>query len=250
MLACKESCIPVNKDFTARLGTGIPFDKLDLKVDPEAAPANPPAEITVPPVASAAGAIVQPEGSEVKIVGRLIPGVTRPQDGARLEISLITPPGWHVYAFADRDNQPGSKPTLIAFNELSGLKAGRPVTSTSITTDSSVPEFGTMRYYAGPVTWEVPIEIPADAKPGEYPIRGVIAYQACETREDGLGSCELPKGITFEAKPVVGDTPGSAAPQLIFGSTTYKDAAAVAASWAPNWSNVAHTPARLRAASQ
>lgn len=242
MLACKESCIPVNKDFTARIGTSIPFDKLDLKVDPAAATTS-PANIAVPPVASSASAAFQPEGSEVRIAGRLIPGATRPEDGARLEISLTTLPGWHVYAFADRDDRPGSKPTLIAFSELSGLKAGRPVTSSPVTTDNSVPEFGTMRYYNGPVTWEIPIEIPADTRPGEYPIRGVIAYQACETRADGLGSCELPKGITFETKLLVGDTPGSATPALTFGTTTYKDAAAVAASWSPNWSEVAHAAA-------
>lgn len=248
MLACRESCIPVNKDFTARLGTSIPFDKLDLSsTSPspgEQVVANVTAEPTRPQPISAANISTsfKPEGSEVQVMGQLIPGVTRASDGARLEFSLVTPPGWHVYAFAEHDNQPGSKPTLIAFNELSGFQAGRPVTSSAVTTDNSVPEFGTMRYYNGPVTWTVPIEIPADTKPGEYPIRGVIAYQACETREDGLGSCELPKGITFEAMLVVGDTPGSGAPALIFGSTTYKDAAAVAASWAPNWSDVAYTP--------
>ena len=30
MLACKESCIPVNKEFTARLGRGVPIGELDL----------------------------------------------------------------------------------------------------------------------------------------------------------------------------------------------------------------------------
>jgi len=243
MLACKESCIPVNKEFTARLGASIPFDKLDLSLNPPSAIPNSQPEVVLPPSASVAIASFQADGSEVKIGGRLFPAMARPQDGATLEISLTPPPGWHVYAFADRDDRPGSKPTLIAFHELSGLKAGRPVSGAPITTDDSVPEFGMMSYYGGPVTFEVPIEIPADAKPGEYPIRGVIAYQACETREDGLGSCELPKGITFEAQLIVGAAPGTATPTLTFGTTTYKDAAAIAASWAPHWSDVAHTPA-------
>jgi thiol:disulfide interchange protein len=50
-------------------------------------------------------------------------------------------------------------------------------------------------------------------------------------------------GVTFEAKLLVGDTPGSATPSLTFGPTTYRDAATVAAAWAPNWSDVAYTPA-------
>ena len=116
-----------------------------------------------------------------------------------------------------------------------------------MTTDDSIPEFGTMRYHKGAVTWEIPLEVPADAKPGEYPISGVIGYQACETRDDGLGSCELPKAVQFTATLNVGDVPGSATPALTFtprptktrprsrragprrGAATHRRSAAVAA---------------------
>lgn len=242
MLACKESCIPANKDFTARLGAGVPIGPLDVS-----SPAAPATGEFASASGSSASIVTrsapltthQPEGSEVRVSGRLIPGNTRPGDGARIEIHLIPPSGWHIYALANRDDQPGSKPTLIAFTELSGLNAGRPVTTATIETDNSVPEFGTMRYYNGPVAWEVPIEVPTGIKPGEYSIRGVIAYQACETRKDGLGSCELPKGIVFETTLRVGDVPGSFTPLLKFSPSTYKDASAVAASWAPAWSGEA-----------
>jgi suppressor for copper-sensitivity B len=235
MLACKESCIPVTKDFTARLGKGVPIGELDLTP-------------TVPLLNEQVTSTFQPEGSEVKISGRLIPGVTRPGDLTRLEITLTPAPNWHIYAYADRDDHPGSKPTLIAFEQLSGLKATRPATSATVTTDDSVPEFGTMRYHRGAVTWEIPLDVPADAKPGEFPISGVIGYQACETRDDGLGSCELPKAVKFTATLKVGDVPGSATPMLTFTPTTYKDAAAIAASWAPAWSgDTTVTPQTLAA---
>jgi thiol:disulfide interchange protein len=248
MLACKDSCIPVNKDFYARLGTNIPFDKLDLSYVPRSENANPqpvvPASRGSNPLSDLTytPSTYKPDGSEVQIMGRLIPGVTRASDGAQIEISLVPAAHWHIYALADRDDQPGSKPTLIAFSDLSRLEAGRPVTNSAIITDESVPEFGTMQYYQGPVTWRIPIEIPADAKPGDYPIRGVIGYQACETRDDGLGSCELPKAVTFETNLVVGDGTSAAAPALKFAPTTYKDAAAIAASWAPLWSDAAQAP--------
>lgn len=232
MLACKESCIPVTKDFTAKLGSGVPIGELDLTTP-------------VPALNQQVASTYQPAGSEVKISGRLIPGVTRPGDQTRLEITLTPAPNWHIYAYADRDDQPGSKPTLIAFEQLSGLKAARPATPATVTTDSTVPEFGTMRYHRGAVTWEIPLDVPADAKPGEYPISGVIGYQACETRDDGLGSCELPKAVKFATTLKVGDVPGSATPALTFTSTTYKEAAAIAASWAPAWtgdSDVAPPP--------
>ncbi len=226
MLACKESCIPVNKDFTAQLGRGVPIGELTSASGGATANATAPAN---PPT-------FQPEGSEVKLSGRLIPGNSRPGDGARLEITLTPAPNWHIYAYADRDDHPGSKPTLIAIEQLSGLKAARPATTAAVTTDNSIPEFGTMRYHQGQVTWEVPIEIPPDTKPGEYPITGVIGYQACETRDDGLGSCELPKAVKFATTLTVGNTPGSVTPALTFAPATYKDAAAVAANWAAAWS--------------
>jgi suppressor for copper-sensitivity B len=223
MLACKESCVPVTKEFAAKLGGGVPIGELDL---------------TAPAAAATSRAVTnyQPEGSEVKISGRLIPGVTRPGDLTRLEITLTPAPNWHIYAYADRDDHPGSKPTLIAFEQLSGLKAARPATGAAVTTDSSIAEFGTMRYHKGAVTWEIPLDVQADTKPGEYPISGVIGFQACETRSDGLGSCELPKAVKFTATLRVGDVPGSARPLLAFSPATYKDAATIADSWAPAWS--------------
>jgi thiol:disulfide interchange protein len=227
MLACKESCIPVNKDFSARLGPGVPVGELDFAASTSSATNN---------AAAMSSASFQPDGSEVKVSGRLVPAEVRPGDSARLEITLTPAPNWHVYAFADRDDHPGSKPTLIAFEQSSGLKVGRPVTAAATTTDDSIPEFGIMRYHTGPVTWEVPIEIPPDTKPGENPIIGVVGYQACETRSDGLGSCELPRAVRFDTRITVGDVAGSVAGALAFTPATYKEAAVVAASWATEWS--------------
>ncbi|MEX2091688.1 MAG: cytochrome c biogenesis protein CcdA [Pirellulales bacterium] len=227
MLACKESCIPVNKDFTAQLGRGVPIGEL---ASASGGATNSTATST------STSTNFQPEGSEVKISGRLIPGNTVPGDGARLEITLTPAPNWHIYAYADRDDHPGSKPTLIAIEQLSGLKAARPATTAAVTTDDSIPEFGTMRYHQGPVTWEIPIDVPPDTKLGEYPITGVIGYQACETRDDGLGSCELPKAVKFATTLTVGNVPGSVVHAVSFTPATYKEAAAVAASWSAAWS--------------
>src|SRR3989304_5813324 len=62
MLACKESCIPVNKDFAARLGRGVPIG--------EVAAATGGAMARIATTATT----FQPEGSEDKISGRPIPG--------------------------------------------------------------------------------------------------------------------------------------------------------------------------------
>ena len=231
MLACKQSCVPVTKSFSAREGAiadfGLRMADLDLSMVPSS-----PSAVADPPLAAAS---FQPEGSEVKISGRLSPGVTRPGAKAQLEITLIPPPHWHIYAYADRDEHAGSKPTLIAFDSLSGLRAAPPETSAAIVTDDSVPEFGTMRYHEGAVTWIVPITVPANAQLGDYRITGVIGYQACESKPDGGGSCELPKGVKFATTLIVGDVPGSISHPLEFIPTTYKEVATVAANWAPAW---------------
>lgn len=242
MLACQESCIPANKDFTARLGAGVPIGPLDVS-SPSAPAAGELASasgsagpITTP---SAPLTTYQPEGSEVTLTGQLLPSTARPGERATLEITLNAGTHWHLYAYADRDDHPGSKPTLIAFEQLSGLKAVRPTTTSPITTDDSIPEFGTMRYHKDRVTWQVPIEVPADATPGPHAITGIIGYQACETRDDGLGSCELPKAVRFETTLTVGDAASAAPATFAFSPATYKDASAVAASWAPAWSGEA-----------
>ena len=113
------SCVPVTKDFSARLGRGVPIGELasasGRHEQRSLSHPSPP-----PPI------VFQPEGSEVKISGRLIPGIPAPETvPASKSPSLLR--HWHIYSYADRDDQPGSKPTLIAFDQLSGLKSGRPV---------------------------------------------------------------------------------------------------------------------------
>ena len=44
--------------------------------------------------------------------------------------------------------------------------------------------------------------------PATYPISGIIGYQACEYRDDGMGSCELPTRPAFAATLNVGDVHG------------------------------------------
>lgn len=220
MLACKESCIPVNKEFVARLGdiSGLGITAADIR---HFAQQNPQSEM----------ALFQVAGSEVTVSGRVVPGVASPNGRATLEIKLTPAEGWHVYAYAARDEGHGSKPTLIALESTSGLIVRRPTTDAPVTTDTSVPEFGVMRYHTGPVTWRVPVEVPEDAGAGEHTITGLIGYQACETREDGLGSCELPRGVQFHAKLRVSDTAVAAASPIEFTPATYKDAAIAAAAW-------------------
>jgi thiol:disulfide interchange protein len=186
------------------------------------------------------------EGSAVRISGRLEPMVVPPGGQARLLITATPNEYWHVYARADRDDQPGpgSKPTLIAFESTSGLLLGRPTTDVAIKTDDSVPGFRTQRYHEGPVTWTVPIEIPAGTPPGDYAIRGIVGYQACEAGPEGLGSCESPTAVRLQTTVTIGETASAAAGRFTFEPAKYNDAKAVAAGWtgSPVETGLAVTP--------
>ncbi|MEX0643157.1 MAG: cytochrome c biogenesis protein CcdA [Pirellulales bacterium] len=221
---CKESCIPGEAAINARLGAGVPIGPLDAYGKP--ADAGPLPEPT-------ASGSYQAADSEVKLTGHLDPAVVRPGDSARLVITATPSPGWHVYTYSPYDNKAGTKPTLITFQTTSGLVPLQPTTDAIVRTDNSVPTFGPMSYYEGAVTWVTHIDVPASAPAGEYPIRGVVGFQACEFRDDGRGSCELAQAVHFQGKLQVGDSEGAAKSPLTFAAAkNYAEAALLATMWA------------------
>ena len=221
---CKESCIPIEQSFAAKQGAALPFDVSRAGSSPTPNPAIAP--LTGPTFKGSYRA----EDSDVEITGRIVPGVTRSGDDALLEITATPSPGWHVYAYAERDDKPGSKPTLIAFESTSGLKLGKPTTDAAVVEeDMSHIGFGVLRYHKAAATWTVDIEVPDDAEPDDYTIAGIIGYQACESLANGQGSCELPKAARFRGTLTVGDSPGSVTHDLTFAAANYSDAAKVAA---------------------
>ena len=224
MQACKESCIPINAPFVARLGKGVPIGPL---------PEITPTATSEPLAGPTSVGTYQAHGSEVTLEGRIEPAGVRPGQSARLLLTATPAAGWHIYANAPRDDKPGSKPTLIAIQSASGLTVGPPTTAAPVVEeDQSAIGFGIARYHRGPVTWTVPISVPANAGPGDYKIAGIIGYQACETRGDGMGSCELPKGARFQAALQVGNDAGSQSAPLTFAAAQYRDASVAAAAWA------------------
>jgi suppressor for copper-sensitivity B len=220
------TCEPVEKQIAARLAT----DAIEL---PAAIAKQISASKASPEKMPPAFAEFQLESSAVKFRGQLVPSAVRPGESASLEFTAILPKGGRLYALADRDERVGTKPTLIAVESAAGLAAHRASTNSAVKVDDSVPQFGRMEYHEGTVTWTMPITVPADAKPGDYPIRGQIGYQACEYGQDGNNICELPNAIRFEANLQVGDkTSTTPAPIAFSPGDGYSKAAALAASFA------------------
>ncbi len=226
-------CEPVEKDFVAKesaqsdAGTSLPAnsEQSAIRSSTEHTTGNPKSEI---------GAY-QPQGSAVKLAGRLIPGSVQPGESAELEITATPSEHGHIYARADRDPQKGTKPALIAIETASGLVPHRATTDTPIKTETS-QYLGALLYHDVPVTWKLRLEVPKDAKSGDYSISGLLGYQMCESGAGGNGTCELPHAVRFTGVLKVGNSsPQSAVPLTFSPGVTYKQVAEAAAVFADNF---------------
>lgn len=195
MEVCEDggSCEPVEREFVAH-------------EEPAAAAGVRIADWPLPPVddhAQAAVGSFQFPGSGVKLSGRLVPSSVKPGEAAELHITATTPPGGHIYAYAERDAVGGTKPVLIAIQSAGGLLPQRPTTDAQPKVDNSEPTFGPMKYHEGDVTWRQRIDVPKNAPPGDYPITGLFGYQMCDY-SGGQGQCELPHAVRFATTLKVG----------------------------------------------
>ena len=190
--ACKESCVPFKNEFSAELGDGVPIGEVVVDSTPTAkvGPATVTNSTATPPEAG----VYRAAGSEITWYGWVSP-VT---DGRATLVIRAQPAGaWHVNAFAPVDPKRGVKPTLIGLEPTEDVSFGRPNESGRIIeTDGSAIGFGIIRSHAGVATWSVPIQID-ESRSDSIRVSGVIGYQACETNENGLGSCELAQGVAF-----------------------------------------------------
>ena len=112
----RRLCEPVHKEFAAGLARNSAVQIPGYGLSGPGEIRNPQPAIT---------GTYQAHGSVVRIAGRIEPATVRPGESAQLIITATPPPTWHVYAYSPRDNKPGSKPTLIAFADTSGLIPNR-----------------------------------------------------------------------------------------------------------------------------
>jgi thiol:disulfide interchange protein len=220
-------CEPVDKDFVAK-EANAPDVAINLA---------PPTKVDKPAIRNPQSAIepYQPKGSEAKLVGSIVPSIVRPGESAELQITITPPPHGHVYIHADRDTKPGNKPALIAIETAAGLVPQKPTTSAPTKSEIS-PVFGVMLYHEVPVTWKLRLDVPKNAKPGDYPISGLFGYQVCMSDPTGQSVCEIPKGVRFTGLLKVGDQVDQSPTPVTFSpADNYKQVAAAATVFADNF---------------
>jgi suppressor for copper-sensitivity B len=226
-------CEPVNKDFVAKQAATA-----DAAMSLPAVPTNPQPAVQNPQ--SPAGPF-QLESSAVTLTGRIVPATVRPGESAELEITATPPPTGHIYARADRDSKPGPKPALFAIETASGLLPHHPQTDAPTKIENS-QYFGVLTYHDAPVTWKIRFDVPQSAKPGDYPIAGLMGYMSCQF-EQGNSTCETPSAVRFTGTLKVGDqATNSAAPITFAKFANYRKVAEAAAFFADTFDRQSANP--------
>ncbi len=210
LVVAGEALIQVCKEGTCLQPTDFPFE---ARLKDEPAPA-------------ATANVFSNPNVHAKLRGEITPGTVTPGSTVNLQITAETTDHYHIYALAARDPKGlGNKPTLIALENSSGFRWSMPQASSKPTeAPSPAPGLPAQSYHEGTVTWTVPIQIPADTRPGSYPIEGIVGYQTCTDT-----ACDPPTGARFSATINVGPKAMATALPLAFSNGKYNDAAKIAA---------------------
>jgi len=214
---CEEgpngSCIPFAKSFTATFA----------------------GYADAPPISTAAAttekgagegftdAPYRPAGKAVVVRGHLAQAAARPGQVVDLVLTVEPQDGWHIAPLKGRFTDVTSKPTVIAYENLGPLGVGKPSTdSEPVLKREKIGDLELVdRYFDQAVTWTMPVTVQADAKPGEYPIQGVVAFQLCKD------SC-TDVAARFRAVLKVGGDAAAAQQPLTFKEAKYRDATTLA----------------------
>jgi thiol:disulfide interchange protein len=165
-------------------------------------------------------------GSHARIRGQIAPRTVPP--GGVVEVSFTAEPtgGYHIYAYAERDPQLISKPTLIAWSTRPDWPTSPvAVSQPPVEHATGLPDEPVQKYHEQPVTWTVKLTVPADAAPGGYELQGILGYQTCTST-----GCDLPAAAEFRAVVEVAKLAADeAAEPLEFVRGSYGNAARLAA---------------------
>ncbi|HEV3416140.1 MAG TPA: cytochrome c biogenesis protein CcdA, partial [Pirellulales bacterium] len=183
-----------------------------------------------------------PRGAHVALRGWIEPSVAAPGSIARLVLAAESTDGYHVYGLADRDPHAVGlgKPTLIALTQSSGLRYTRPEANPKpLEKPAGAGLEGIVRYHDGLVRWASQIEIPQSAKPGAYPIGGIIGFHTCN---DAVG-CDLPQAAEFQGTVTVGPATVQSPAPLQFRPAEYTEVSKLAEQSAPKIASTDAKPA-------
>ncbi len=219
-LVCKTdgSCVPVRQELTATQIDSSPS---------ETAQGSDPSKTNVP-AAESLGKSFRDDEYVVEWSGTLTPSELKPGERGKLTFTAKPDATYHVYRAAIDDSDSS---TNFVVTDKGGIKIGGPETQAPVITQTLLPSLPPIHYHKGPVTWTLPIEVPADATIGEHTITGLIAYQACTDN-----SCLRPVALKYSvALTVVASPSASATKPAAIAMVSAKSSDALDAAASAKW---------------
>ena len=236
--ACKESCVPLEFKIDAKLGQGVPIGPIKVTTPKNVATTGdtekPTTRIPTPP--ENAG-VFRAEDSDVTWYAWIDRGTAKPGGRLRIYLRAELPDNWYLHTYAPKfdEAKQDNPPTLIAPETADGFTFYLPELRTppiekQTADDKSAPQW----FHQGIAVWSIPVDVLGELAPGDYTLSGFLGYQACEIDEQGLGSCELRKGLQFEGQVKIDPTATKASPVTVtMTKATYDQAATQSAAIAP-----------------
>jgi thiol:disulfide interchange protein DsbD len=151
-----------------------------------------PAMVTFLAVWLGAGpAFAQPGAQRAEVKRAIVSqSALRPGDKAMVAVEVEVKEGFHA-----QSRTPGEQYVSVKFSFLpennDAVTVGEPVYPKG--KDEEYPGLGKLNVYTGTFVVFVPVEVKADAKPGEVQLTGVAKYQACDDKV-----CYPPAKMKFE----------------------------------------------------
>lgn len=160
---------------------------------------------------------LRPEGTHATWSAQLSSTTAKPGSKITLKLSVEPEKGYHVYKFVPGDDAATYR-TLIVATTKSGLKFATPTTDAKLDSVSLGKE--SIEFYHGPASWEIPINVPETAQPGEYPIELSVGFYSCDDK-----SCDPPAGVLAAGKLVVADATDNKPQQFGMSEASFADVA-------------------------
>ncbi len=196
-LVCSSSCTPVGDTLTAKFAGFYTATESSSKPSPTG-------QNTVKSL--------RPDKTHAVWSASLQPSTVKPGETATLTLKAETDPGYHIYRYVPGDKETSFR-TLIITDNKSGLKFGEPRTDTPIEVSEFLED---VQYYSGPVTWQIPVQVPTSMKAGEAPIKLQVGFYTCDDN-----SCDSPAGVAFSGSLTVAGTASPTAISLAVAQVDY-----------------------------
>ncbi len=133
------------------------------------------------------------EGTQATWSAQISPANLKPGGLGVLSLKANLEDGYHVYPFLEEETD---YRTVIVATTKSGLRFGAPQTKAAMALDKRLET--PIAYHAGDVTWQIPIKVPPNAKPGEVPIELLVGFVTCNER-----ACSARSGISVAGSVLI-----------------------------------------------